>query len=115
MGGFDFIARSVCAEYKLNNCILWGVKDVPYMCAWTVPGQSVTLLGPKTNMYLALDEYNSIHATRIQTILQQLTNISTIILPSFLVITLTPGNPIMHPSIMYGMFGPYSQWDGKEL
>ncbi len=37
------------------------------------------------------------------------------VLPHFLAITLTPGNPIMHPAILYGMFGPRSQWDGKPL
>ena len=115
MGGFDFIARSICAHYQLNNCVLYGLKDVPYMCSHTVPGSSVTMLGPKTNIYLALDQYNQQHATVLQSLLTRLTNIPTVILPSFLVITLTPGNPIMHPSIMYGMFGPYSQWDGKSL
>jgi hypothetical protein len=115
MGGFDYQARRVVAKHSLKNVIVWAIKDVPYMCAWTVPGESVTMLGPKTSLYLALASYRDDQALVATHIIGGLTHIPVVVLPSFLIITLTPGNPIIHPAIMFGMFGPYSQWDGKPL
>jgi opine dehydrogenase len=131
MGGFDFIAKQILENNGFNtgaakgkkpttgkgssNVILWGLKDVPYMCAHTVPGKSVTMLGPKTSLYFALSDWNPEAARVGGQLIEKFTSIPTVILDSFLVITLTPGNPIIHPAIMYGMFGPHSQWDGKPL
>lgn len=86
------------------------------MCAFTDPGRSVTLLGPKTDLYLGFADYDSSIAESVRAMIQRLSsNIPTHLLDTFLTITLTPGNPIMHPSIMYGAFGPHSQWDGKPI
>ena len=88
------------------------------MSAWTKPGVSVTNLGPKKDLYLAVaapTSHTSAECVRLQRVLQNLCDINTVVLNSFMNITLTPGNPIMHPSIMYGMFGPHSQWDGKPI
>lgn len=140
MGGFDWIADEILAQAgRRRNVVVWGLKDVPYMSAWTTPGVSATNLGPKKDLYLALghprerelpavvavaeeeekqavapvDEVRAMNV--LADILKELTDIPVVKLSSFMVITLTPGNPIMHPSIMYGMFGPHSQWDGKPL
>lgn len=117
IGGFDWISRQACQRAGLKNVILWGIKDVPYMSAWTVPGKSVTNLGPKKALYLAMANCasDSREAQVTKHLIEKITNIQTVMLPSFMVITLTPGNPIMHPAIMYGMFGPYSQWDGLPI
>ncbi len=115
MGGFNFIGRQICESHGLNNIILWGVKDVPFMCAHTEPGISVKMLGPKTSMFFALDQWNEEYAKVGGHLITELTKIPTVLLDSFLVITLTPGNPIMHPSLMYGAYGPYSQWNGKPV
>jgi len=112
MGGFDWICRQVCKAHNINNVIIWAIKDVPYMSAFTVPGKSVTNLGPKKGLYFFFANYYKA-VLLAQHVLQHMTKIPVHILPNFMVITLTPGNPIMHPSIMYGMYGPYSQWDGK--
>lgn len=125
MGGFDWIAKKACEKHNRDNVVIWAVKDVPYMSAWTVPGKSATNLGCKKSMFvaLALDKkvsasQQSAEANVIVHVLKELTkkdDIKIEVLDTYMVITLTPGNPIMHPSIMYGMFGPHSQWDGKPL
>lgn len=56
---------------------------------------------------------DALEATR--NVVDEMFKIPITIMPHFLAITLTPGNPIMHPAIMYGMFGPKSQWDRKPL
>jgi len=115
MGGFDWIARQICNKAGASNVILWAVKDVPFMSAWLVPGVSVTNLGPKTALYLAMASGAAVAAKVAAHVLLELTGIPVVQLQQFMTITLTPGNPIMHPSIMYGMFGPHSQWDGRPL
>ncbi|MGN5477321.1 hypothetical protein ACTMU2_11750 [Cupriavidus basilensis] len=37
------------------------------------------------------------------------------LLDGYLEITLTPGNPIMHSAVVYGLIGPYGQWHAREL
>jgi len=115
MGGFDWIARQICKKNNVSNVVLWAIKDVPFMSAWCTPGVSVTNLGPKTNLYLAMASGPASAQAVTAKVLVSLTGIPVVQMPSFMAITLTPGNPIMHPSIMYGMFGPHSQWDGKPL
>lgn len=83
--------------------------------AWCTPGVSVTNLGPKTNLFLAMASGAPAAQGAAAKVLVALTGIPCIQMPSFMAITLTPGNPIMHPSIMYGSYGPHSQWDGKPL
>jgi len=115
MGGFDWIARQICKKNNHTSCILWAIKDVPFMSAWCTPGVSVTNLGPKTNLFLAMASGPANAQGVCARILNNLTAIPVIQMPNFMAITLTPGNPIMHPSIMYGMYGPHSQWDGKPV
>jgi hypothetical protein len=115
MGGFDWIARQICKKHNVTNVVLWAIKDVPFMSAWCTPGVSVTNLGPKTNLYLAMASGPPSAQAVCGRILEALTGIPVVQMTSYMAITLTPGNPIMHPSIMYGMFGPHSQWDGKPL
>jgi hypothetical protein len=117
LGGFDWIADHVCRRYSLPKLTIFSIKDVPYMATQTVPGKSVTNLGPKTTLFLAVN--NSKDSMEMRACAHLITklcdNTPCVLLDSFVTIALTPGNPIMHPSIMYGMFGPYSQWDGKPL
>jgi len=115
MGGFDWIARQICKKHGVTNVVLWAIKDVPFMSAWCTPGVSVTNLGPKTNLYLAMASGSSSAQVTCARILENLTGIPVVQMSSYMAITLTPGNPIMHPSIMYGSYGPHSQWDGKPL
>src|SRR5690606_29027573 len=32
MGGFNWIAGQICQFHQLDNVILFGLKDVPFMC-----------------------------------------------------------------------------------
>lgn len=58
---------------------------------------SVTNLGPKTALYLAMASGPPAAAELCAKVLLDITNIRVDIIPNYMVITLTPGNPIMHP------------------
>ncbi|MGQ6515521.1 NAD/NADP octopine/nopaline dehydrogenase family protein, partial [Serratia sp. IR-2025] len=44
--------------------------------------------------------------------LKQLYDAPVTLLSNYQEITLTPGNPIMHSSVIYGLIGPWGQWHG---
>jgi len=117
LGGFDWMVDEALRARQLRNVCCWALKDVPYMCTRVVPGEQVDNLGPKKSVYLAVAPYHQeAHlAASLALVLQSLLGIPVEVMDHFLGITLTPGNPIIHPCIMYGMFGPHSQWDGKPL
>jgi len=48
-------------------------------------------------------------------ILNQYMGVNLLPMSHFLECTLSPSNAIIHPSLMYGKFGPYSDWDGAPL
>lgn len=84
--------------------------------AFVDPGKSVMNLGAKKELWMALAAQpakspglRQQEKQMLAALCTELTGIHTTILPNYLTITLTPGN-VMHPCIMYGEFGPYSQW-----
>ena len=109
-GAFDWMAKA-CLQ-NCQNVVIWGLKDVPHTCSHLIPGKEVMLLGAKTSLYIAVHDDHQEHAETVKDLSEKLFGIKTHIVEPFLAITLTPGNPIIHPAIMYGLVGPYSQWDG---
>lgn len=110
--GFDLNAADALSDQE--NVVIWGMKDVPYMAYAPVPGVSSVMGGPKSILYVGLHDRHSEHErTSCIAALQQLFPAEIKPLNTYRHITLTPGNPIMHPSILYGLIGPYSQWDGR--
>ncbi|MEO8390076.1 MAG: NAD/NADP octopine/nopaline dehydrogenase family protein [Polaromonas sp.] len=110
--GFDWLAEK--ALQGQPNAVIWGMKDVPHTAYDLKPGVSVRMGGPKSTLYIgtharesdaARDELRA-HLGRIYTAPVEL-------LSHYLEITLTPGNPIMHSSVVYGLVGPYGQWHDK--
>ncbi|KAL6056202.1 hypothetical protein QOT17_016241 [Balamuthia mandrillaris] len=100
--------------------ILFGLKDIPYTSRCLKVGQLARCLGPKAKLFVAVAKYGDEEEEhekeveeRVRAKIEELHDIPTAILPHFLNITLTPGNPIMHPSILWGRFGPC--WDGIPL
>ncbi|MDJ0840802.1 MAG: NAD/NADP octopine/nopaline dehydrogenase family protein [Acidobacteriota bacterium] len=114
LGAFDWVAAKTLAD--MDNVVIWGIKDVPYTCSHLQPGRQVTLLGSKKRLFLALHaDHFERWGEEVATIVKDLFRIPVELIDDFLAITLTPGNQIMHPAILCGMFGPQSQWDGKPL
>jgi hypothetical protein len=110
--GFDWLAESTLADRP--NLVIWGMKDVPHTAFELTPGRSIKMGGGKSRLYVAT------HARESQESRQRLEEILTVLygpcvtmLDNYLEITLTPGNPIMHSSVIYGLIGPFGQWHRK--
>lgn len=110
--GFDLMADDIVGH--LPNVVIWGLKDVPYMAYAPVPGVSSVMGGPKETLFLAThDKHDAQQQEGAHAALEKLFPAPIEMMSSYLSITLTPGNPIMHPTILYALIGPWSQWDGK--
>lgn len=110
--GFDWLAESILGNRP--NVVIWGMKDVPHTAFDLKPGVSVRMGGAKSQLYVATHSRES-HAAREQLRgwLSTLYGPCVSMLDHYLEITLTPGNPIMHSSVIYGLIGPYGQWHRK--
>lgn len=110
--GFDWLAQTLLAERP--NAVIWGMKDVPHTAFDLHPGVSVRMGGAKQVLHVATHARESeASRTALQALLQRLYTAPVELLSHYLEITLTPGNPIMHSSVVYGLAGPYSQWHGR--
>lgn len=107
--GFDWQAERILLSRE--NVVIWGMKDVPHIAADLDPGKSIRMGGAKATLYVATHERESPEdKLRLLEILRTLYSSEVRLLASYLEITLTPGNPIMHPPALYGLIGPYGQW-----
>ncbi|MGM8061321.1 NAD/NADP octopine/nopaline dehydrogenase family protein [Vogesella indigofera] len=110
--GFDWLAEKALAARP--NAVIWGMKDVPHTAYALQPGVSVRMGGAKSTLYVGTHERESGPARQaLLAHLQRLYAAPVELLAHYLEITLTPGNPIMHPSVVYGLIGPYAQWHDK--
>ncbi|AKS04683.1 NAD/NADP-dependent octopine/nopaline dehydrogenase family protein [Pseudomonas trivialis] len=110
--GFDWLAEATLANHP--NLVIWGMKDVPHTAFELKPGRSIKMGGGKSQLYVATHARES-QASRqhLHDILTRLYGPCVTLLDHYLEITLTPGNPIMHSSVIYGLIGPYGQWHRK--
>ncbi|MGK9418305.1 NAD/NADP octopine/nopaline dehydrogenase family protein [Pseudomonas cedrina] len=110
--GFDWLAEAALPDRP--NLVIWGMKDVPHTAFELTPGRSIKMGGGKSQLYVAPHSRES-QASRqqLQGILTRLYGPCVRMLDHYLEITLTPGNPIMHSSVIYGLIGPYGQWHRK--
>lgn len=110
--GFDWLAQQALAERP--NAVIWGMKDVPHTAYDLQPGVSIRMGGAKSTLYVATHarEHEESRAALLRQ-LRLLYRSPVEMLRDYLEITLTPGNPIMHSSVVYGLIGPYGQWHDK--
>ncbi len=110
--GFDWLAEQVLGE--LPNVVIWGMKDVAHIAFDLNPGVSVRMGGAKLTLHVATHSRESAAARqRLLAHLARLYDARIELLNDYLEITLTPGNPIMHSSVIYALIGPYGQWHGR--
>jgi hypothetical protein len=110
--GFDWLAERVLGTHP--NVVIWGMKDVSHIASDLQPGVSVRMGGAKSTLYVATHARET-EASRAALLaqLRRLYEAPIELLDHYLEITLTPGNSIMHSSVIYGLIGPYAQWHGK--
>jgi hypothetical protein len=110
--GFDWLAAALLSSRP--NTVVWGLKDVPHTAFDLDPGVSVRMGGAKQALHVATHRRERPEARRVaQAHLARLYDAPVVLLDEYLEITLTPGNPIMHSSVVYGLIGPYGQWHNR--
>lgn len=112
--GFDWLAGQALATRP--NAVIWGMKDVPHIAFDLEPGVAVRMGGAKSALYVATHARES-HAARAALLghLRRLYTATVALLHDYLEITLTPGNPIMHSAVIFGLIGPYAQWHDRPI
>ena len=97
-GGFQWTAREHLGS-KADTCVIAGINQLPYQCRILDYGKSVDLIGHKE--VVALGTVPSTEASRVSQLLQSIIQMTQVTpLSHFLVVTLTPANQVIHPSIM---------------
>lgn len=110
--GFDWLAERALAARP--NAVIWGMKDVAHTAFDLRQGVSIKMGGAKSILYVATHARESAASrAALVTHLRRLYTSPVELLDNYLEITLTPGNPIMHSSVIYGLIGPYGQWHRK--
>ncbi|MBN3135000.1 NAD/NADP-dependent octopine/nopaline dehydrogenase family protein [Pectobacterium punjabense] len=110
--GFDWLAERELAACP--NAVIWGMKDVAHIAFDLLPGQSIKMGGEKSTLYVATHRRETAASQQaLMALLQRLYAAPVVLLPDYLEITLTPGNPIMHSAVIYGLIGPYGQWHAR--
>eukprot|EP01065_Artemidia_motanka_P014650 TRINITY_DN1851_c0_g1_i2.p1 TRINITY_DN1851_c0_g1~~TRINITY_DN1851_c0_g1_i2.p1 ORF type:complete len:429 (+),score=188.61 TRINITY_DN1851_c0_g1_i2:69-1289(+) len=109
-GCFDWTGTQVLRELgrDKSGIVLCGVAPLPYVCRITDYAKKVNLMGIKDSVGLA-----TLPSGQVDSVATQVEKIINLRLgaeryPSFLPITLTPTNPIMHTGRCYGLFGPHA-------
>lgn len=112
--GFDWLAERILGD--LPNVVIWGMKDVPHTAFELDPGRSIRMGGPKAMLHVGTHDREDDHSRdQLLAHLNRLYDAPVEMLESFLEITLTPGNPIMHSSVIYGLIGPFGQWHNRQF
>lgn len=95
-----------CAFYKYNkNCIIFGLQRVPSVVRLIEYGRSACAVGYRNKLHVAaLDGRFSAECAEL---IEDIFDIQTATVPSYLSLTLTPSNPILHTSRLYNIFGSY--------
>jgi opine dehydrogenase len=117
-GGFEWIAKTLLGD-KVN---IFGLQRVPYISRIIDYGKSVNITSVKKEIYVATLYKNK--SNEIKEMLNCIFQVPVHLLDSYLEVTLSTSNPILHPSRLYGMFSNwkngqyykskvlfYEQWD----
>lgn len=112
--GFDWLAGRHLGQR--GNVVAWGLKDVPHTAHERHLGRSIRVGGAKERLSVATAAGVDPRLQQdLRAHLERLFAVPVDLLADYLEITLTPGNPIMHSAVIYGLVGPYGQWHGRPL
>ncbi len=105
-GGMEFICKSLIDK----DCIIFGTQRICSVVRLKEYGKYVVTSGKRKDIYLGT--IPSSKAKEMSKLFAELFDIATHPLPNYLSVTLTPSNPILHPSRLYSIFKDYE--NGKE-
>lgn len=110
--GFDWLAAKALSGCE--NVVIWGMKDVPHIAFDLVAGQKVRMGGAKAELFVALHRRESAASgAGLTAMLNRLYVAPITLLRDYLEITLTPGNALMHPAILYTLIGPGAPFENR--
>ena len=109
-GGFDYCAARVLAGLSRSDVRLFGLQTLPWACRIEKYGQVVHVLGVKEAVDAASRPASEIGD--IVRVLEQMLGLRIDAAASLLALTLANTGQIIHPGIMYGLFG---DWDGDSF
>ena len=110
--GFDWLAAKALSG--VDNVVIWGLKDVPHTAFDLAPGERVRMGGAKAQLFAALHRRETAASRdKLQAMLSHLYEAPVTLLRDYLEITLTPGNALMHPAVLYALIGPGAPWENK--
>ncbi len=110
--GFDWLAAKALSERE--NVVIWGMKDVPHIAFDLISGQRVRMGGAKAELFVALHRRESAASgAALAAMLNRLYEAPVTLLRDYLEITLTPGNALMHPAVLYTLIGPGAPWENR--
>ncbi len=101
-GGFEFLARNILGP----DTVLFGSQRVPYISRIIQYGHSVHISGRRPEMRFAVLPQEM--TGKLAPILEAVFKVQTMMLHSYLEVTLTPSNPILRTSRLYSMFKKYT-------
>ena len=84
------------------------MQYVPFLCKSFNYGVDVNLIGIKQHLYVCT--YPAQNLYEVASLMSLVYTIPAVPIPNFMNLTLCPGNQIIHPGRVYGMF---KDWDGK--
>jgi hypothetical protein len=110
--GFNWLAAKALSG--TDNVVIWGMKDVPHTAFDLIPGERVRMGGAKAQLFAALHRRETAASrAELQAMLVSLYEAPVTLLQDYLEITLTPGNAMMHPAVLYALIGPGAPWENK--
>lgn len=104
-GGAEFAFR----ELLHNGVCLFGVQRVHSIARLRERGRSVAMLGRKAELQLAAIPGERAHG--LARTMEGLFDMPCRVLPTYLSVTLTPSNPLLHTARLYSLFRDY---DGRD-
>jgi len=106
-GGFDFCAAKLLREHGRPDVALFGLQTLPWACRIQEFGRSIHVLGVKQAVDAASRPAGLIG--EMAPVLQGMLGLRVHQAASLLALTLANTGQLIHPGIMYGLFG---DWDG---
>lgn len=109
-GGFDYCAAHVLREAGRDDVAIFGLQTLPWACRIEEYGRRVHVLGVKKSVTVAGRPAAQLEG--VMPLLERMMGLPLRAASSLLSLTLANTGQIIHPGIMFGLFG---QWDGALL
>lgn len=109
-GGFDYCAAHVLREAGRDDVAIFGLQTLPWACRIEEYGRRVHVLGVKKSVTVA--GRPAAQMKGVMPLLERMMGLPMRPASSLLSLTLANTGQIIHPGIMFGLFG---RWDGVLL